>query len=745
MSDSTSQYLRIIPSEHLNDRFLTAQRIISEDTKKKNMGEVFVIVEITRPWLGISQIGSRIINTFRKAYYDGDSSSDLVNFEKAVKTVNEMLLKLTEQGETDWIGRLNAVIGIMIDREVHITSAGLAQAYLFRDGKISHITEKQDNNEPHPLKTFGSIISGTLLVDDIVFMTSSELINTISLTILKTCFEEATILGVGTQILKHIKRTKVKSVGAIIIKLTDKALINPDSPEVLYTDKTFKANSDAFKQLWVKTILPALIVVQNKIIFWSKQAHLAAKNKVIPATSQLTKKAIDKTSTSVKGAWSKTKPTLDQQSKKFAASFDAALTGIKETKDTSHFNDNTAESIIGKSIFTINDYQETAKKNDASRFTKVMFKIQAQINLVWKNIKKTFTTLMKTKNRPILFTLIGVLLIMGLIISISIQKHNKNLQASTSQQKNTLSQASDKLSAGQIALSNSNKDQAQVDFGDALKLAQPLLDTPLQKQAQYIVETSQNEFDKLTGTTRYKSLKPLADSQGDNIQIINNKSYEVSNNGRIYETGLIANAKNVLVGKLPSNDNTITSTVSSTNDTLLITTNKKTLYEYNPQNKNLNQITSNVGLENSIAQATFVGNDYLLDNAGSQIWKYNLGDQSIQSKTGYISDGTNLKEAVDLAIDGSVYVLFKDGHIGQFIKGRQQAFTLASIPKPFDKINGAISIYTDQDSNSIYILDKSDQRIIEFDKNGQFTHQYFLPSNFKHIQSFAVQPKSQVA
>ena len=58
MADSLSQHLRIIPSQRLDDRFLTAQRLVTEDKSKQNMGEIYAVVEITRPWLAVSQIGS---------------------------------------------------------------------------------------------------------------------------------------------------------------------------------------------------------------------------------------------------------------------------------------------------------------------------------------------------------------------------------------------------------------------------------------------------------------------------------------------------------------------------------------------------------------------------------------------------------------------------------------------------------------------------------------------------------------
>lgn len=747
MADNLSQHLRIIPSQRLDDRFLTAQRLVSEDKDKQNMGEIYAVVEITRPWLTVSQIGSKIVNTFKKAYYEGDSSSDLVNFEKAVKQVNEMLLNLTEQGETDWIGHLNAVIGILIDREIHITSAGIAQAYLFRDGKVSHITEKRRSNEPHPLKTFGSIISGTLLVDDAILITSSSLMDTISLTVLKTYFDETDLVDTGNLLLKHIKRSHIKTTGSVILKLTSQALGNQDAPEVLYTDQSFKANSQALKEIWLKNMLPSLIMLGAKLTLFGQNLKNTTKTKVIPATSKITKDTLTKVNQNAKKTWDKTKPALDEQGKKFAHHFDSALTGIKDTKkDTSHFNDDSAESIIGKSIFTINDYQETAQKQADTKLTKIWKKTINLTQLAWKNSKKHIRTLGQPKNRPLLFTLIGIFLVVCLIASIAIQRHNKNLQLTTSDQKKTLAAASDKLSQGQIALSNGQNSKAQVDFGEALKLAQSLDNTPLESQASYIIKTSSNEFDKLTGTTRLDSLAAITKINGSHLRIIKNKVYTINSAGEIFETGLVDNSISLKVATLPNDDKAVMSTINSTNDTLLIETQKKNLYEYQPTDKKLTKIKSaDSSFEPSVDQAVFNDTTYLLDPTNNQIWKYAINSGQTNSKSAYITDGTSLNNSLSLAIDGSVYVLFKNGQVDEFTKGQKQEFKLDSIPEPFDQIKGALQIYTDPDTTSIYILDKADKRIIEFDKNGQFTHQYILPNNFKDIKSFIVQPKGHNA
>lgn len=745
MNDNISQFLRIVPSQRLDDRFLTALHITPEDDLKKSMGDICIVVEITRPWFPVSQIGSRIITTFKKAYYAGDSSSDLVNFEGAVKKVNEVLLSLTEQGETEWIGHLNAVIGVIINKDIHLTSAGLAQALLFRDGKVSYITEKKTNNQPHPLKTFGSIISGTLLTDDAILMTTPDLMNTADLTTLKGYFEELSAFRVGSQLLKYIRRSKIKTVGTIIIKLTTKSLSTVSDPEVLYTDQVFKDKTLALRQYWQDQILPLFHIGVAKSIELSQKAHQQTKTKIIPTSKVVATTIIQKTNSGLTSAWLKTKPMVNKQSQKIASSFDSALTGIKDKRDTTHFEDDSAESIIGKSIFTINDYQDEIAKNESKKSKVKNFKgqIKRTYLFLWLKTLKMSKRFKGKKNKPLLLTIGGILLVILLITSIAIQRHYKDNQTATDKQQSALDKANNKLNSGKTALTKNQNQTAQADFYQAITLAKPLVNSPLSSRAKTILESAQNESDKLTNTTRIDKPKQITEINGSNFQIASNNGYSINSKGEIYETGLINNAVSSQVAKLPSHDNTVTATTVTDDDNLIINTKNKNLYELNSQTNKLTKFNSaSHDLISSTAISFFGNTIYMLDPANNQIWKYGISGDNLDSRTEYIPNSKiDLANATGLAIDGSIYVLYKDGRVKQLVKGVDQNFSLASLPLASDNIDDAISLYTNEETNSIYTLDKGQSRVIEYNKTGQFVHQYILNNQLKDIKSFVIQPK----
>src|SRR3989344_1314450 len=172
------QFARVTNSGKLTDRFLTCQHLQSEDVAKSSMGEIFALVEILSPWFPTAQIGKLIINNFAKFYYEGGSTSDLVNFENSLKHINEDLAQITQEGETYWIGNLNGILAGIVESNLHLAPSGKIDAFLFRDGKVNHLTSGiSDTSQSHPLKTFSNVISGELKNHDKILITNKEIFN----------------------------------------------------------------------------------------------------------------------------------------------------------------------------------------------------------------------------------------------------------------------------------------------------------------------------------------------------------------------------------------------------------------------------------------------------------------------------------------------------------------------------------------------------------------------------------------
>ncbi len=93
------------------------------------------------------------------------------------------------------------------------------------------------------------------------------------------------------------------------------------------------------------------------------------------------------------------------------------------------------------------------------------------------------------------------------------------------------------------------------------------------------------------------------------------------------------------------------------------------------------------------------------------------------TKATYFADGVNpdLSNVVYLTIDGSIWVLFSDGSITKYTKGKQDSLTVSGLDKP---LSGPTQIVTTVDFDNVYILDKGNGRVVVLKKDGSFVAQY---------------------
>lgn len=135
----------------------------------------------------------------------------------------------------------------------------------------------------------------------------------------------------------------------------------------------------------------------------------------------------------------------------------------------------------------------------------------------------------------------------------------------------------------------------------------------------------------------------------------------------------------------------------------------------------------------------YLGNIYVLDKDTSQILKF-VQSQSGFTKTNYFSDPPpNMSNTVSLVIDGSIWILFKDGSIQKFIKGIKDTFNVSDLRKP---LANPTRIFTNKGINSLYILDNGNSRIVVIGKDGKYRSEYQLDI-IKNAKDFEVVEKSK--
>ena len=118
----------------------------------------------------------------------------------------------------------------------------------------------------------------------------------------------------------------------------------------------------------------------------------------------------------------------------------------------------------------------------------------------------------------------------------------------------------------------------------------------------------------------------------------------------------------------------------------------------------------------------FYGNLYVMDTHLNQIMKYlpTAGDNGYSSSPlNYLSDKlkVDLTGAIDLAIDGSIYILYANGTIAKFLNGEPKAFQITGLEQPLNNPS-ALFVSTDEGTQYVYIADRGNRRVVQLTKRG---------------------------
>lgn len=119
----------------------------------------------------------------------------------------------------------------------------------------------------------------------------------------------------------------------------------------------------------------------------------------------------------------------------------------------------------------------------------------------------------------------------------------------------------------------------------------------------------------------------------------------------------------------------------------------------------------------------FAGNLYILDKSKAGIYKYQGISDGFTSKKNYLGPGVepDFNNAVSMAIDGAVWVLFSDGRINRFLQGAPQAFSIAGLDMPLVTPK---TLFTNDENKNLYLLDSGNSRVVVISKEGNYLSQY---------------------
>jgi hypothetical protein len=182
-----------------------------------------------------------------------------------------------------------------------------------------------------------------------------------------------------------------------------------------------------------------------------------------------------------------------------------------------------------------------------------------------------------------------------------------------------------------------------------------------------------------------------------------------------------------------------------TSDALFILTDDNRLLQYSPSwGLSWMPFGAQVGQQEERILKSYDGKLYLLDPQQSLIWRFRFNGDGFDQRESYFSPPPpDLSTAVDMAIDGAVYVMLAEGQIYKFFGGEAEPFEIGGLPLPLVRPVALVS-EGDAASGALYVADAGAQSIVALTKTGAFIHQIQADGDaLSNLEALAIEMDSR--
>jgi hypothetical protein len=97
---------------------------IPRNPEEQAHGSLYAVIEVEDSGGHAEEIAESIIDALHKEYYEDLTKDSLSAFESSLAKINEELAERSSEGQINWLGKLNAVLGVLSVRPKPISIEG---------------------------------------------------------------------------------------------------------------------------------------------------------------------------------------------------------------------------------------------------------------------------------------------------------------------------------------------------------------------------------------------------------------------------------------------------------------------------------------------------------------------------------------------------------------------------------------------------------------------------------------------
>lgn len=694
----------------------------------RTFGRLFILTEITSRSPLHHELISLIQTEMERAYYHSSQVRLESAFEQALEQVNRQLHQLIENGVTDWLNHFNIIVGVLKDRALIVSHIGQLQANLIHRGRIIDIVESAgpEDRKLNPLKIFSNIISGEVSEDDCLIFFTPSLLDYLSLEKLKRIVVDKPP-GESVKQLEDLLRegSTQMAFAALIVHIVPgvdalpmAATIQPAATTLTDRPQSSMANLIAREQATNQILTPSLWLITKQ--FFRTIIRVIAPGRAGSGRNRLNQRAAS--------PYSEFKPKSATDQGGFLK---AVWRGVVWS----------VLVIIRGLGYLINLFGSLFRRRDTIKAS-----VHRAPSRVGQVVSRTvFNWPRWSLTRKILSIVLLILLFFfsQSIVSLGRKEENK---LTASERDQTIRDVQDKTFQAEAAMSYEDEARAVALLNEADQLIARL--PSKSKTDQATITRLKGEIETVRETTRHllnlDAPTQLADLSGqsgfggtDSISLAGEDLYlpDRQSSG-LYRVSVDGQSVEAVPVESVQSAGVLFSLVFGT-QSIIRYHSDDSLSEFLPRSSTfraLEYISANVD-KSIVGLADYQSRLYLLDSKNRQIFRYQRGTNAFGQAVAWLDQPSDdLANAVSLAVDGSVYVLLSDGRLNQYTQGRLGDFSLATIDPA---LTSARKIWTEADSDYLYLLDRAGRRLVVFAKTGALKQQYRSDS-FDDLKDFAV-------
>jgi hypothetical protein len=208
----------------------------------------------------------------------------------------------------------------------------------------------------------------------------------------------------------------------------------------------------------------------------------------------------------------------------------------------------------------------------------------------------------------------------------------------------------------------------------------------------------------------------------DDINFTNLNNYSEKNKNKqiiLLQNNLFAIGENYIFDiknqkqiNIPQNTTTIISATAMDDlNLILLFTQDKKIISFTPISKKFQENNIELPLESNLKIAgTYLTYLYFIDQTSNKIYRYPRAEGGFGKKISWLKEAVSLSNVSNTAINENIFIL-KENKIIKLFKGLKENFNMNNIKDPS-------FIFSQEDYQNLYILDKSNKKIIITNNDG---------------------------